>query len=148
MTACFGAKVVGAHADQQGSQRIAIHGLGEWFDDFAISLKWWTGNVMPDTRRLRRKLAGVPKIEVVEAVQGEVEETFWGTVTATHAANEKSHHWEAPPVMSHPSEAWEVGGAPGCATTRLEPPASSLSGPQSVRNSVVEVLTSQTKSTA
>jgi len=39
MTACFGAKVVGAHADQQGSQRIAIHGLGEWFDDFAISLK-------------------------------------------------------------------------------------------------------------
>jgi len=119
---------------------------------------------------LRRKLAGVPKIEVVEAVQGEVEETFWGTVTPgpgrdgrsaqemtaathaanekSHAANEKSHHWEAPPVMSHPSEAWEVGGAPGCATTRLEPPASSLSGPQSVRNSVVEVLTSQTKSTA
>jgi len=50
MTACFGAKVVGAHADQQGSQRIAIHGLGEWFDDFAISLKWWTGNVVPDTK--------------------------------------------------------------------------------------------------
>src|SRR5262249_32719558 len=38
---------------------------GERFDDFDIRQQWWTGDVLPDAKVVRRELAGLPQVEVV-----------------------------------------------------------------------------------
>ena len=44
---------------------------GDRFDDFAIRQEWWTGEVLPEAKVVRREVTGVPKIEVVGRVEGE-----------------------------------------------------------------------------
>jgi hypothetical protein len=54
-------------------------------DDFDIRQEWWTGDVLPDAKLVRRELAGVPKVEVVGLSQEKVEELFWDTITQVRA---------------------------------------------------------------
>ena len=58
---------------------------GERFDDFAIRQEWWTGDALPEAKVVRRKLAGVPKVEVVGLSKEKVEELFWDTITQVRA---------------------------------------------------------------
>jgi hypothetical protein len=58
---------------------------GERFDDFDIRQEWWTGEVLPDAKLVRRELAGVPKVEVVGLSREKVEELFWDTITQVRA---------------------------------------------------------------
>jgi hypothetical protein len=58
---------------------------GERFDDYAIRQEWWTGGALPDANVVRRKLAGVPRVEVVGLSKEKVEETFFDTITQVRA---------------------------------------------------------------
>ena len=58
---------------------------GERFDDFAIRQQWWTGDVLPEAKLVRRELAGAPRIEVAGVSKDKVEELFWDTVTQVRA---------------------------------------------------------------
>ena len=58
---------------------------GERFDDFAIRQEWWTGDVLPDAKVVRRELAGEPKIEVVGRSKEKVKRLFWDAVTQARA---------------------------------------------------------------
>ena len=58
---------------------------GERFDDFAIRQEWWTGDMLPDAKLVRRELAGAPKIEVIGLSKEKVEEVFWDAVTQARA---------------------------------------------------------------
>jgi hypothetical protein len=58
---------------------------GERFDDFAVRQEWWTGDVLPQAKVVRRELAGVPRIEVAGVSKDEVEALFWETVTQVRA---------------------------------------------------------------
>jgi hypothetical protein len=58
---------------------------GERFDDYAIRQEWWTGDALPDANVVRRKLAGVPRVEVVGLSKEKVEETFFDTITQVRA---------------------------------------------------------------
>jgi len=58
---------------------------GERFDDFYIRREWWTGEVLPEAKVVRRELAGVPRVEVVGLSKEKVEELFWDTITQVRA---------------------------------------------------------------
>jgi hypothetical protein len=57
----------------------------ERFHDFDIRQEWWTGEVLPEAKVVRRELAGVPKMEVVGLSREKVEELFWDTITQVRA---------------------------------------------------------------
>jgi len=45
----------------------------------------WTGDALPDAKLVRRKLTGVPKVEVVGRSKEKVEELLWDTITQVRA---------------------------------------------------------------
>ena len=48
---------------------------------FAIRQEWWTGEALPEPKVMHRKVAGVPKVEVVGLSKEKVEELFWDVIT-------------------------------------------------------------------
>ena len=77
--------VVGARpaAKRRGALRHTDE--GDRFDDFAVRQEWWTGDALPEAKVVRRKLAGVPRVEVVGLSKEKVEELFWDAVTQVRA---------------------------------------------------------------
>ena len=52
---------------------------------FAIRQEWWTGEALPEPKVMHRKVAGVPKVEVVGLSKEKVEELFWDVITQVRA---------------------------------------------------------------